>query len=61
MHKVSEFEGRYSEILQSAYEEYEYIPPNEYYKDGFNLHLRMKEYMSNHLLNIFDRVSQIFG
>lgn len=54
MHKVSEFEGRYSEILQSAYEEYEYIPPNEYYKDGFNLYLRMKEYMSNHLLFLHD-------
>lgn len=48
--KVSEYERRYKEILQKAKEEYEYIPPNEYYKDGYKLYLRMEAYMSNHLL-----------
>ena len=52
--KVSEFEDRYREILQKAKEEYEYIPPNEYYKDGYNLYLRMEEYMSEHLLFLHD-------
>lgn len=48
--KVSEFESRYSKILQKAEEEYQYIPPNEYYKEGYNLYMRMKEYRTNHLL-----------
>lgn len=52
--KVSEFERRYKEILQKAKEEYEYIPPNEYYKEGYNLYLRMEAYMSNHLLFLHD-------
>ena len=34
--------------------EYEYIPPNEYYRDGYNLYLRMEKYMSNHLLFLHD-------
>ena len=52
--KISEFEERYREILKKAKEEYEYIPPNEYYKDGYNLYLRMEEYMSEHLLFLHD-------
>jgi hypothetical protein len=51
---VSKFEERYREILQTAKEEYEYIPPGDYYRDGYNLYLRMKEYMSNHLLFLHD-------
>ena len=39
---------------ERAKEEYEYIPPNEYYKEGYNLYLRMKKYMSNHLLFLHD-------
>lgn len=53
--KVSEFETEYREILQKAKEEYEYIPANEYYKDGYNLYLRMEEYMPNHLLFLHNR------
>ncbi|WP_349239069.1 transposase [Petroclostridium sp. X23] len=53
--KISEFEGRYDEILQKATEEYEYIPPSTYYKDGYNLYLRMKKYKSNHLLFLHNR------
>lgn len=52
--KRSEFESRYKEILQTAEEEYKYIPPNKYYKEGYNLYIRMKEYMSNHLLFLHD-------
>ena len=53
--KVREFETEYRRILQKAAEEYEYIPANEYYKDGYNLYLRMDEYMANHLLFLHDR------
>lgn len=52
--KVSGFEERYRAILKKAKEEYEYIPASEYYKDGYNLYLRMEEYMSNHLLFLHD-------
>lgn len=52
--KVNEFEERYRKILQKAKEEYEYIPPNEYYRDGYNLYLRMEKYMSEHLLFLHD-------
>lgn len=58
MEKTAEFERHYRDVLQKAEEEYEYIPPNEYYLDGYNLELWMKEYMSNHLLFLRDhRVS----
>ena len=52
--KVNGFEERYRAILQKAKEEYEYVPASEYYKDGYNLYLRMEEYMSNHLLFLHD-------
>lgn len=52
--KVSEFEKRYTEILDIAKEEYEYEPPSDYYRDGFNLYKRMAEYMKNHLLFLHD-------
>lgn len=54
MEKIVEFESRYKEILHQAKEEYEYIPPNKYYKEGYNLYLRMEKYMSNHLLFLHD-------
>lgn len=52
--KLSELEERYKKILQKAREEYGYIPPNDYYKDGYNLFLRMEEYMDAHLLFLHD-------
>ncbi len=52
--KVNGFEERYREVLKKAKEEYEYIPASEYYKDGYNLYLRMEKYMSNHLLFLHD-------
>lgn len=48
--KVEEFETRYCEILQKAKEEYEDVPASEYYKEGYNLSIRMDKYMENHLL-----------
>ncbi len=51
---VSGFEKRYREILEAARKEYEDIPANDYYKDGYNLFLRMEKYMHNHLLFLHD-------
>ena len=48
--KIAEFEARYDAIVQTAAEEYEDRPPSEYYRDGYNLYLRMAEYKHNHLL-----------
>lgn len=52
--KVNGFEERYRAILRKAKEEYDYIPASAYYKDGYNLYLRMEEYMTNHLLFLHD-------
>ncbi len=52
--EVSRFENRYLEILQKAEDEYGDIPAGEYYKEGYNLFLRMKKYMHNHLLFLHD-------
>lgn len=51
---VSGFEKRYREILLKAKEEYEYIPPGKYYRDGYNLYRRMDTFMENHLLFLHD-------
>jgi len=53
--KVEEFETRYKEILNIAKEEYEYEPPSDYYKDGYNLYVRLGEYMESHLLFLHDK------
>ena len=52
--KVSEFEKRYREILEIARAEYGNVPANNYYRDGYNLFLRMEKYMQNHLLFVHD-------
>lgn len=52
--KVKEFENRYNQILELAKEEYEYEPPSNYYKDGYNLYKRLDEYRSSHLLFLHD-------
>ena len=51
---VEDYEKRYSEILKKAKDEYEYIPASDYYKDGYNLYLRMEKYRKNHLLFLHD-------
>ena len=48
--KTAEFEKRYDAIVQTVAEEYEESPPSDYYRDGYNLYLRMVEYRHNHLL-----------
>ena len=52
--KVSEFEERHRKILETARKEYEDVPANDYYRDGYNLFLRMEKYMQNHLLFLHD-------
>ncbi len=52
--KVKEFESRYNNILGLAKEEYDYEPPNKYYRDGYNLYIRMDKYKENHLLFLHD-------
>ena len=52
--KVSEFEERYRKILETARKEYENVPANDYYRDGYNLFLRIEKYMQNHLLFLHD-------
>ena len=51
---VMAFEERYDSILEEAREEYEYIPPSKYYREGYNLYKRMKKYRSSHLLFLHD-------
>jgi hypothetical protein len=53
--RVSKLEAKYDEILEMARAEYEYEPPSEYYKDGFNLYKRMAKYKEAHLLFLHDR------
>lgn len=48
--KVAEYETKYLSILEVAKEEYEYEPPSNYYKDGYNLYLRLHKYKDSHLL-----------
>lgn len=45
---VSGYEKRYKELLQK-------IPASDYYRDGYNLYLRMDKLMKNHLLFLHDR------
>ena len=48
--KSAAFEARYDAIVQTAAKEYEDVPPSDYYRDGYNLYLRMVKYKHNHLL-----------
>ncbi len=48
--KIAEFEARYDEIVRTATKEYEDNPPSDYYRDGYNLYLRMVKYKHHHLL-----------
>jgi len=41
--------AEYQRILDIAEEEYRNNPPSKYYKNGFNLYKRMKEYKEQHL------------
>lgn len=48
--KIADFEKRYDAIVETATREYDESPPSDYYRDGYNLYLRMIEYKHNHLL-----------
>lgn len=48
--KISEFEERYDSIVKTAAKEYGDTPPSDYYREGYNLYLRMAKYKHNHLL-----------
>ena len=53
--KVQEFEERFDQILSTAKDEYDYEPPTKYYKDGFNLSVRLREYKAACLLFLHDK------
>lgn len=53
--RVSKFEEEYEGILREAEKEYEDEPPGAYYREGYNLYLRLKEYKENELLFLHDR------
>lgn len=53
--KVAEFEERYDEILDKAEKEYENEPPSEYYKEGYNLYRRLREYKGSELRFLHDK------
>ena len=63
--KISELEKRYREVLETVRTEYGNVPANKYYRDGYNLFLRMEKYMKNNTRisrindEIFKEVSQI--
>lgn len=52
--QIFRFEQRYEEVLKTARREYEDIPASDYYRDGYNLFLRMEKYKENHLLFLHD-------
>lgn len=51
---IMDYETKYKKVLMKAREEYDYVPASDYYKEGYNLYLRMKKYMHNHLLFLHD-------
>jgi hypothetical protein len=52
--EVGAYRARYLGILETAMREYEYEPPSDYYKAGYNLYKRLGEYIDNHLLFLSD-------
>ena len=52
---VADFETRYDEILDKAKEEYEASPPSNYYREGYNLSVRLREYKESELLFLHDK------
>lgn len=53
--KVREYEKKYDAILSIAEEEYTDNPPSDYYRDGYNLFLRLRKYKENELLFLHDK------
>ena len=51
---VKKFEKRYDKILDKAEKEYNDNPPSEYYREGYNLFVRLREYKESELLFLHD-------
>lgn len=47
--RINQIRTEYDEILKLACREYEYVPPSDYYREGFNLQKRLREYRESHL------------
>ena len=52
--KILEYETRYDQILETALDGYADVPCSDYYREGFNLATRLKEYREAHLLFLHD-------
>lgn len=52
---VSGFEEEYDRVLETAEKEYADEPPGEYYREGYNLFLRLKKYKESELLFLHDK------
>jgi len=52
---TTRFEERFGQILDIADREYDYEPPSKYYKNGFNLKKRLREFREAHLLFLHDK------
>jgi len=52
---VTDLEERYDKILEGAREEYEDVPPSDYYKEGYNLYLRLVAYKKHELRFLHDK------
>ena len=53
--KVRKYEERYDSILDIAQKEYSDNPPGDYYREGYNLFLRLRKYKENELLFLHDK------
>ena len=51
---ISNFEDKYQEILEKTVEEYILHEPSSYYRNRYNLHRRIQEYKTEHLLFLHD-------
>jgi len=45
---------RFLDVLETAADEYDYEPPSKYYREGYNLSLRLGKYMESHLRFLHD-------
>lgn len=52
---VAGLESRYDKILDKADEEYEANPPGKYYREGYNLAVRLREYKESELRFLHDK------
>ncbi len=52
--KVDAFENKYSEILKEGMDEYKNIPPDDYFRDGYNLCCRMAKQKDDYTLFLHD-------